>query len=292
MGVAAFLILALEAVQPVEAPSATQAAPPPEARPAESRFRYHGALVRVPDLDRALEFYVGVLGFQAERLTPVLVRLQDDTPIYLERVDYPLRPPGDDEARSAIAFQTRDIGAAVERLRRLGVVFLADEPAPVGVGLSIRFRDPFGNIHALLEHRITDVPPFEEPEVYNSGYKHPDADTDDLRALFVGAMGFDVRTERYYPPSLPIGHRDGSFAFMLHENEPWEAEIRPREDPRTAAVSLVFVTDDLAEARRVLLGAIGPGGIGPERRFGIGRRFDIIVPSGVPAELWRFAPGP
>ena len=109
---------------------------------------------------------------------------------------------------------------------------MSDTPSAVEVGLAIRFRDPFGNIHALLEQTVGEVPPFEEPQVYNSGFKHPDADTASLRSLFVEALGFVVRTERYYPPSLPIGHPEGSFAFMLHENEPWEAEVGRGRIPR------------------------------------------------------------
>ncbi|MGQ0590531.1 MAG: VOC family protein [Sphingosinicella sp.] len=187
-----------------------------------------------------------------------------------------------EEARSAIAFQALDIHATARRLRELGVVFLSDEPIRVGVGLALRFRDPFGNIHALLQQTIGEVAPFEEPEVYNSGFKRPDSDTPALRRMFAG-LGFVVRSERYYPPSLPIGHGDGSFAFMLHENEPEEPEVRARSQPESAAVSLIFTAADLAAVQQQV-------GSGREDAFALGRRMRVTAPSGVPVEFWRLTP--
>ena len=246
--------------------------------------RHHGVLIRVPSLDAARTFYADVLGFRAVDVSPDMLRLEDDVPIYLEQVDRPLRPPADDEARAAVAFQTQDVRAAVARLRAAGVAFLSEEPFEVGVGLAVRFRDPFGNIHALLEHRVSAVPPFDEPKVYNSGLKQPDADTPALRVLFQD-LGMTVRTERYYPPSLPLGHSDGSFAFMLHENEAIEPEIRPRADPDAAAVSLVFAVEDMDAVRR----QVGDGMTEP-RGFALGERAHLTVPSGVPIEFWRIGP--
>lgn len=291
MSAIAWLLLALGCGQAAAPPATAPADPLVSARAAAPLARYHGVLIRVPDLELALAFYSGVLGFESERIAPSLARLEDRNPIYLEQVGYPLRPPEGNEARASVAFQTRDIRAAITRLRERGVAFLSEEPSAVGVGQAIRFRDPFGNIHSLLEHTVSEVPPFDEPEVYNSGFKHPDADTASLRALIVDRLGFTVRTERYFPPSLPIGHRDGTFAFMLHENEPWEVEVRPRADPASAAVSLIFATTDLPALRRALSGPAGIASPGEAQAFALGVRSRMIFPSGVPVEYWRFERG-
>jgi catechol 2,3-dioxygenase-like lactoylglutathione lyase family enzyme len=271
----------IRAAQPAPAPSA------PQQDEIRQIARHHGVLIRVPDLDRARQFYVDLLGFEAERLSDTMLRLPDPTPIYLEQVAQPLRPPAEDEARAAIAFQARDIRVTAARLRERGVTFLSEEPIRVGVGLAMRFRDPFGNIHALLEQTAAPVPPFEEPEVYNSGFKIPDADTAALRDLFAG-LGIMVRTERYYPPSLPLGHRDGSFAFMLHENEQGEPEVRARIQPESAAVSLVLATASLDGLRSRLTDAE----IGDEGSFALGRRVRVTAPSGVSVEFWQLAVEP
>jgi len=256
-----------------------------QASPAAAQVaRYHGVLIRVPDLARARSFYVETLGFSEERVSDNLIRLVDDSPIYLEQAIGPLRPPDVDEARSAIAFKVRDIQATARRLREAGVEFLSEEPFQVAVGLAMRIRDPFGNIHSLLQPTLGSVPAFTEPAVYNSGLKNADADTAPLRSLFAG-LGMVVLTERYFPPSLPIGHGDRSFAFMLHENEPGEPEIRARGEPGTAAVSLVFSTEDLQAASRV----VGNGEAVP---FALGRRLRATIPSGLPIEIWQMSAVP
>lgn len=248
--------------------------------------RFHGVLIRVPDVERAIAFYGGVMGFDLQRREVGLAVLRDSTPIYLEQTDAALVPPAEDEARSSVAFLTKDLAATTRAFRAKGVQFLREEPGKVGVGIANRFLDPFGNNHALIQQTIAEPPPFEEPEVYNSGFKIADRDTNAMRRLFIEVLGLTARTEKYYPPSLPIGHKDGTLAFMVHENEAFEPEVRPRGDPKSAAVSLVLATDDLDATRRRLLAA-GFDQLGPIRPFSMGVRMTLITPAGVPMEFWK-----
>lgn len=221
--------------------------------PEVPRFRFHGALIRVTDMEAARAFYVETLGFavRSDQGVPRTVRLGGDFPLYLRQV--PAAPAqagggGRDVAHTEVAFMTADIARRTAALRRAGVVFLEDAPQEVGVGLAIEFRDPFGTVHSLLQQTIVEPDPFEEPKVYNSGFVHPKVA--EVRPLYVDALGFVVRTEKYFPPALPLGHADGSFAFMLHE----QAGLRRAADayPAGPGTTLIFTTPDVAAAMAYL----------------------------------------
>jgi hypothetical protein len=152
------------------------------------------------------------------------------------------------------------------------------------VGLSIRFRDPFGNIHALLQPSASE--PFAEPAIYNTGFKVSDASTAAFRRLLGEGLGFVARSERYYPPSIPWGHSDGAFAFMLHENEPTEPEIRARRNGGGEAVTLIFSAPAMEQVRSRLL-AIGAG----DSLVDVGvNRAVLRMPDGLTAQVWAGDP--
>jgi catechol 2,3-dioxygenase-like lactoylglutathione lyase family enzyme len=136
----------------------------------------HTAL-SVPDFDRALEFYCGVLGFEVEmnagwpkgaKPLDKLVGLEDsaskvamialgDTRIELFQYQSPLGKPQDpnrpvnDHGITHICLRVSEIGKEVERLREAGVRFHSD-PIPMGKQTSVYGRDPFGNVLELIEN--------------------------------------------------------------------------------------------------------------------------------------------
>jgi len=62
-------------------------------------------------------------------------------------------------------------------------------------------------------------------------------------------LGFVVRTEKYFP-AIPLGQKDGSFAFMLHEREGLkDAQI---DYPNYAQTLMVFKTTDIKAAMKAL----------------------------------------
>jgi glyoxylase I family protein len=134
--------------------------------------------ISVPDLDAALAFYCGVLGFALEyradwergaTATDALVNLRDSAaravmlklgPTRIElfeytnpagRVQVPGRPVCD-HGYTHICFTVVDIYAEYERLRGAGVEF---HSAPVDFGpvVCAYARDPFGNVFELKETR-------------------------------------------------------------------------------------------------------------------------------------------
>lgn len=209
---------------------------------------FHGVVIHVADMDAALDFYSSVIGFGvAESVSESLVRLESDTPLYLLEAG-PERPAAAGEARTVFVLQTGDLDARIAEWRAKGVAFAADAPGKVGVGRSIPFRDPFGALHSLLQQEVGDPAPVKEPVMYNVGFYHADALA--AQDLYVDALGFVVRTTKYYPPAIPLGHADGSFAFMLHKRDVGPA-VEAQYASGTGAV-LIFTAPDLEQARRAL----------------------------------------
>jgi hypothetical protein len=71
------------------------------------------------------------------------------------------------------------------------------------------------------------------------------------RDFYSHKLGFVVRSERYLPKDLPLGHKNKSFAFMLH-SRPGIASIRTGYPRVTAFNTLVFETFNLPAATREL----------------------------------------
>jgi lactoylglutathione lyase len=100
--------------------------------------------VRAGDQDRAVDFYVGKLGFEKRRDDPMGPdgRWVELAPAGAETALVPFTP--------CLVFACDDIQATFEELRRRGVEF-TQPPTPHPWGHWAQFRDPDGNEHALLE---------------------------------------------------------------------------------------------------------------------------------------------
>ena len=101
--------------------------------------------IRAGDQDRAVDFYVGKLGFQKRR----------DVPMGRDGRWIEVAPPGAETAlvpfTPGLVFACDDIQATYEELRRRGVEF-TEAPTSHPWGHWAQFRDPDGNEHALIEH--------------------------------------------------------------------------------------------------------------------------------------------
>lgn len=139
----------------------------------------HAALV-VPDLDVALAFYCGVLGFAVEtdsawpvgaKRVDALVGLTDssarvvmirlgDTRFELFQYRSPAPRPRDaefrvcDEGYTHFCLRVTEIEAEYARLRAAGVDFNGP-PVDVGTSVCVYGRDPFGNVFELKEYKPT-----------------------------------------------------------------------------------------------------------------------------------------
>ena len=116
----------------------------------------------VPDYDQAIEFYVGLLGFE----------LLEDTPLDEDKRWVLVAPPGSTETRLLLAraaneaqeevigeqagdriflfLETYDFEGDVAIMQRAGIDFL-EEPREEIYGKVVKWRDPFGNKWDLIE---------------------------------------------------------------------------------------------------------------------------------------------
>lgn len=246
-------------------------------------FRTHGVIIHVTDMDEGIAFFTETMGFNVSESDGDMVRLDAETLLYLTEAAIDDQRYSYGEPRTTLVFQTADISSRQADMTQRGVVFIDSEPTRNGVGVASLWRDPFQTVHSLLEFQVAPLPPFEEPHIYNYGFVHHDLEA--IRPFYIELLGFPVMTERYFPPALPLNNVDGSFGFMLHENDTVEsAPVVPGDGP---GVSILFATDDLEAAANYLSSEDVPiRWLDQDDRNG--RRALIISdPAGIESEIWE-----
>lgn len=212
------------------------------------RLRTRALKLNVEDMEKALAFYVGKLGFETEggsgREREVVLRTNDRVKLILSKVGK-LRKPAPTDTQVGLTLQVNDLEEAIGRLKSAGVEFAESERRKEGVGSAIYIRDPSGRRISLMHQTIVKVEPFKEPKLYNFGFLVPDMSA--ARNFYAERLGFVVRSERYLPLDLPLGHADNSFGFMLHYR-PGVRSVKSEYPRASAFYTVVFETDDLAAA--------------------------------------------
>lgn len=207
-------------------------------------LRTHSLEINVSDMDAALNFYVEKLGFEVssdkKNKAKVILKTDDRVRFVLTKVKK-LRIQLENETFTGLSLQVNDLDEAIENMKKKGVPFAGDR-RKVGVGESIYIRDPFGRKISLLHQTIVKTDPFKEPKIYNFGVTVPDMKIG--RAFYSEKLGFVVRSERYLPAALPLGHADNSFGFMLHSRE-GIVPIVSGDPNESAYYTIVFETENL-----------------------------------------------
>jgi catechol 2,3-dioxygenase-like lactoylglutathione lyase family enzyme len=109
--------------------------------------------IYVDDLEAAVAFYTGTLGFAVRsRPAPVIVELDHDSPA-LVLCQAESRTSGDypNGTGTVIGIATNDVAAAAKMLRSKGAKMVFDEPHEFPGGKFIAVRDPSGNVVELLQ---------------------------------------------------------------------------------------------------------------------------------------------
>jgi predicted enzyme related to lactoylglutathione lyase len=207
-----------------------------------------GLVVRVVDLDRALEFYREVAGFETVRVDRTAGRadlVNGDVSLWLLQVGTPIRHdyPGPSEAH--LNLQIAKLDDTLADLARRGVPRLLSEPLTEGIGPNMPITDPSGNILYVVQLN-SQKEPVPRPRVFNYGITVPDMA--EARKFYEGLLGFQVYSEKYYPPVIPYLPA-GAMQVVLHESAT-EAAPPPSED--TAQMNLILQVDDLDAACRDL----------------------------------------
>ena len=112
--------------------------------------------INVTNLEEAIAWYTEVLGFKLSKehyYPPQAVDLIQKGGIRLllykvqkaTEIDYP------NQAQSLIIFRTFDLEQMVKELTEKGVEFLYSEVKEFPAGIFIAFKDPFGNVHEIVQ---------------------------------------------------------------------------------------------------------------------------------------------
>lgn len=107
--------------------------------------------IHVPNMQEAIEFYTGVLGFKVNKeYGPKIVTLvHGELPIVLEESEtaaYNAASSG-----VVLTLKSDDIHQSLAMLKEHDVELIIGEPADCPPGKYISFRDPFGNVWEYLQ---------------------------------------------------------------------------------------------------------------------------------------------
>jgi catechol 2,3-dioxygenase-like lactoylglutathione lyase family enzyme len=206
----------------------------------------------VTDMTRALEYFTEELGFSVQNRDyfPVAVSLRHAEPILLlhaantpASLDYP------EEAQTTLTLRIHDIDAVAARLRERGTEVLHDAPAQAAVGRWIAIRDPFGNVHHLMEPDAEVQPDLEdgaaEPSLYVVGIKVTDLEL--AERFYSGVLGLPVMTRSYLPRTLPLATEGAT--VVLHQTASRRADPGY---PDAAQTVLIFEVPDLEASTKAL----------------------------------------
>ena len=212
-----------------------------------TNIKIYGVKIKISDMDQALSFYHNKMGFEISNRNnyPNQVELKNDSELklFLSLSKDKYQHSENNEERVSVTFQSNNLLQTIKNLKAKDVNFLSIDPFIVGVGIAIKFRDPFGNVHSILEEQVGKKTEFKEPRIYNVGFSNKNWET--LREFYCDIIGFNVRTE-YYFPAIPIGNPDGSFAFMLHQNNKLlNSKVDYYKDSQTI---IMFSTDNIQKS--------------------------------------------
>lgn len=211
-------------------------------------IRTHALKLNVDDMQTALQFYVEKLGFEVEDRSKypqtVILRTGDRIKMVLNLVKAVQRT-GPKDSQVGLTLQVNDLEQSITRLKSLGVKFAESEPRKEAVGNAITILDPFGRRISLMHQTVVKVEPFKEPRIYNFGLLIPDMKV--ARTFYADNLGFVVRSEKYLPLDLPLGHKDKTFGFMLHLR-PGVQSVKSNYPKTQPYYTIVFETENMRDA--------------------------------------------
>ena len=114
--------------------------------------------LNVVGLQAGIDWFTSVLGFRISKENNFLhhgttVQLEHDKGFRLilhnaknpAKIDYP------DDVQTMVVWQTKDLAGTMNQMKSKGVDFISSKPQKINVGSFVAFRDPFGNVHELIE---------------------------------------------------------------------------------------------------------------------------------------------
>ncbi len=187
----------------------------PEYPSQDQAIRFTGLRIFVNDLKEAEGFYTKTLNLEVTDRNKQRITLNSNTwPIILEVAEGKTVGNYPNAARTGLSFQTYKLLPRIDDLRDQGVMLHDSLLNRNGVGISIPFEDPSGNVISAIEVQIREIESFEGLRIYNTGVTI--ADMDAAIHFYEKILGYEEWSRNYLPDALPLKHSDGSFAFMIH----------------------------------------------------------------------------
>ena len=121
------------------------------------RPKVYNISVVVTDMDRAVDFYDNILGFDifSVKYYPPVVPLKTEGVISSialhESADKPAVKKYPDGTQTFLVMQVDNLNATINYLKEMGVEFIHNTPQQAAIGIYAAFKDPFGLIHELVE---------------------------------------------------------------------------------------------------------------------------------------------
>jgi len=139
-------------------------------------FKFHGLKIYVHDLKLAEEFYCNQFHFRSTKNGNNLKLETDSWPIYIEKANGKAQTSYPFKARTGLTVQTYKLLPRIDKLRKSGVVLYDTLLRRNGVGISIPFQDPSGNVLSMIEVQIREIERFDGVRIYNTGVTISDMD--------------------------------------------------------------------------------------------------------------------
>lgn len=202
-------------------------------------LKVHGVQINVTNIENAIDFYSGIIGFEIVQKSNEFVELRNDgIALYLNKTNKKREVKYKIESQTILVLHVNNLDKSINQLTEKGVIFIEGKNEN-GVGYSAKFKDPFGNVLSILEQSKFPVPVFKEPKIYNVGYYLPNMD--EAKEFYCEKLNFTVRSNVYLPAALPLNQQDSIFAFMLHYRKVQPTMLTP-DDTQTL---IVFETKSL-----------------------------------------------
>lgn len=204
-------------------------------------FKFEGLKIAVHNLREAKQFYGDILGFRFTENEQGILLQTGSFPIQLSATTAKNTVRYHQHTRVSLTLQVPKLLPAIDRLRKKGLKFLESDLQRNGVGISIPFTDPSGNILHLIEVQVGQTQPIKEIQIYNTGVTSGDMGR--ARTFYQEVLGFSDWSTAYLPAALPLKNPDQSFAFMLHYRKGLIPKVSP--SPEKSQMALVFTTKSL-----------------------------------------------
>ncbi len=187
----------------------------------------------VADVQRAIDFYTGALGFEVEDnncCTPLKVLRNGSVRLLLNRIE--AKMPTANASNVHLNMRVGDLTVAAEAVRQKGGTLEDESPQPFALGQSMTIHDPFGNAINLLDVANDNKAADSKPAVFNIGVLGEKLEQ--IEAFYT-SLGFQIFS-REYLPDLPL-QRHGVVALVLHGGAKSPAKSGTRQGTIVLGVS-------------------------------------------------------